>query len=81
MGTLVELRVGGLRPGPPPGRIYMAQVRTVGLDGWESLPSPPGFSVPLPPEEGAGALLPAASNLSADAPAWQPAGLAKEEKW
>lgn len=78
--TLVELRVGGLRPGPPPGRIYMAQVRTVGHDGWESLPSPPGFSVPLPPEDG-----PAASNLSADAPAWQPGlgGLAqsKEEKW
>ncbi len=26
LGTLVELRVGGLRPGPPPGRTYMAQV-------------------------------------------------------
>eukprot|EP00435_Cladocopium_sp_Y103_P043381 s365_g12.t1 len=78
LGTLVELRVGGLRPGPAPGRIYMAQVRTVGHDGWESLPSPPGFSVPLPPADDA---LP--SQLSADAPAWQPGlgGLAKEEKW
>eukprot|EP00930_Biecheleria_cincta_P006534 TRINITY_DN10755_c1_g1_i1.p1 TRINITY_DN10755_c1_g1~~TRINITY_DN10755_c1_g1_i1.p1 ORF type:complete len:878 (+),score=162.05 TRINITY_DN10755_c1_g1_i1:65-2698(+) len=51
LGTLVELRVGGLRPGPPPGRVYMAQVRTVGADGSESLPSPPGWSPPLPSVE------------------------------
>lgn len=55
LGTLVELRVGGLRPGPPPGRVYMAQVRTVGADGSESLPSPPGWSPPLPSLEAGGA--------------------------
>ncbi|CAK9064769.1 Uncharacterized protein SCF082_LOCUS33293, partial [Durusdinium trenchii] len=80
LGTLVELRVGGLRPGPAPGRIYCAQVRTVGNDGWESLPSPWGWSVPLPPAEEP------ASNLSADAAPWQPGaslgGLqSKDEKW
>merc|ERR1712232_679580 len=48
LGTLVELRVGGLRPGPPPGRTYVAQVRTVAVDGSESAPSPPGWSPPLP---------------------------------
>eukprot|EP00927_Polykrikos_kofoidii_P031974 TRINITY_DN27377_c0_g1_i3.p1 TRINITY_DN27377_c0_g1~~TRINITY_DN27377_c0_g1_i3.p1 ORF type:complete len:995 (+),score=204.10 TRINITY_DN27377_c0_g1_i3:303-3287(+) len=48
LGTLVELRVGGLRPGPPPGRVYVAQVRTVAADGSESLPSPPGWSPTLP---------------------------------
>mmetsp|Transcript_111432 Transcript_111432/g.279028 ORF Transcript_111432/g.279028 Transcript_111432/m.279028 type:complete len:895 (-) Transcript_111432:98-2782(-) len=48
LGTLVELRVGGLRPGPAPGRVYVAQVRTVGADGSESAPSPPGWSPPLP---------------------------------
>merc|ERR1719230_2040254 len=55
LGTLVELRVGGLRPGPPPGRVYMAQVRTVGADGFESMPSPPGWSPPLPSVEGGAA--------------------------
>eukprot|EP00931_Biecheleriopsis_adriatica_P087988 TRINITY_DN6238_c0_g1_i1.p1 TRINITY_DN6238_c0_g1~~TRINITY_DN6238_c0_g1_i1.p1 ORF type:complete len:901 (+),score=180.15 TRINITY_DN6238_c0_g1_i1:57-2759(+) len=54
LGTLVELRVGGLRPGPPPGRVYMAQVRTVGADGSESAPSPPGWSPPLPSVEAGG---------------------------
>eukprot|EP00929_Paragymnodinium_shiwhaense_P027168 TRINITY_DN16002_c0_g1_i1.p1 TRINITY_DN16002_c0_g1~~TRINITY_DN16002_c0_g1_i1.p1 ORF type:complete len:833 (-),score=196.55 TRINITY_DN16002_c0_g1_i1:114-2612(-) len=56
LGTLVELRVGGLRPGPPPGRVYVAQVRTVAVDGSESAPSPPGWSPPLPsapPTDGA----------------------------
>lgn len=48
LGTLVELRVGGLRPGPAPGRVYCAQVRTVGADGSESAPSPLGWSPPLP---------------------------------
>eukprot|EP00928_Gymnodinium_smaydae_P011990 TRINITY_DN14384_c3_g1_i1.p1 TRINITY_DN14384_c3_g1~~TRINITY_DN14384_c3_g1_i1.p1 ORF type:complete len:920 (-),score=200.21 TRINITY_DN14384_c3_g1_i1:74-2833(-) len=48
LGTLVELRVGGLRPGPPPGRVYVAQVRTVAVDGSESAPSQPGWSPPLP---------------------------------
>lgn len=48
LGTLVELRVGGLRPGPAPGRVYCAQVRTVGADGSESAPSNPGWSAPLP---------------------------------
>ena len=94
LGTLVELRVGGLRPGPPPGRTYMAQVRTVGHDGWESLPSPFGRSVPLPAASDESALAASAAPgpvggstiLSADAPAWQPAsGLGglhgKEEKW
>ena len=42
------------------------EVRTVGNDGWESLPSPWGWSVPLPPAEEP------ASNLSADAAPWQP---------
>jgi len=62
LGALVELRVGGLRPGPAHGRVYVAQVRTVGTDGSESAPSPPGWSPPL------GGQLPA----SADAAAWQP---------
>lgn len=50
-GTVVELRVGGLRPGQPPGRIYVAQVKTVGADGSESPASPPGWSPPLGPSQ------------------------------
>merc|ERR1712039_29102 len=43
LGTLVELRVGGLRPSPGGARrVYVAQVRTIGADGSESAPSPPG---------------------------------------
>lgn len=81
LGTLVELRVGGLRPGPPPGRVYVAQVRTVGTDGSESQPSPPGWSPPLPSSPASGAVATAAtavpgSVLSADAPAWQPSSVA-----
>mmetsp|Transcript_26121 Transcript_26121/g.60906 ORF Transcript_26121/g.60906 Transcript_26121/m.60906 type:complete len:822 (-) Transcript_26121:226-2691(-) len=49
IGTLVELRVGGLKPAPGQGRIYVAQVRTVAADGSESVPSPPSWSPPLPP--------------------------------
>lgn len=41
-GSLVELRVGGLRP--VPGRSYMAQVRCVSACGCESAPSNPGWS-------------------------------------
>ncbi|CAE7157110.1 unnamed protein product [Symbiodinium pilosum] len=41
------MRVAGLRPAPPPGRFYMAQVRTVGADGWESPPGQAGWSAPL----------------------------------
>lgn len=48
LGALVELRIGGLRPGPAPGRVYLAQVRTIGADGSESPPSLPGWSPPLP---------------------------------
>lgn len=75
LGTLVELRVGGLKPGPPPGRVYVAQVRTVAPDGSESEPSPPGISGPLPslpssgPDAAANAL---GSGLSADAAPWFP---------
>lgn len=81
LGTLVELRVGGLRPGPPPGRVYVAQVRTVAVDGSESQPSPPGVSPPLPAANGAAApgapaggaeVRATGSILSADAPAWNP---------
>lgn len=81
LGTLVELRVGGLRPGPPPGRVYIAQVRTVAADGSESAPSPPGVSVNLPaqavPAAGAAEVSATAptnsgSTLSADAPPWTP---------
>lgn len=81
LGTLVELRVGGLRPGPPPGRVYVAQVRTVAVDGSESAPSPPGVSPPLPAQSSTTAGASAAADsrstgsvLSADAPAWQPSG-------
>lgn len=41
-GTLVELRVGGLRP--VPGRSYIAQVRCVAQCGCESAPSSPAYS-------------------------------------
>jgi len=44
-GSLVELRVGGLRP--LPGRTYMAQVRVVSHCGCESQPSAPGWSPPV----------------------------------
>lgn len=76
LGTVVELRVGGLRPGPPPGRVYMAQVRTVGTDSFESVPSPPGWSPHLPPlTAGAAAHVIGAkscSGLSASAPSFLP---------
>lgn len=85
LGALVELRVGGLRPGPPPGRVYVAQVRTVAVDGSESQPSPPGVSPPLPSTTGAtppgasGATgevraTSTGSTLSADAAEWKPSG-------
>lgn len=44
-GSLVELRVGGLRP--IPGRSYMAQVRAVAHCGCESAPSAEGYSPPM----------------------------------
>lgn len=44
-GSLVELRVGGLRP--IPGRRYMAQVRAVDHYGCESAPSEEGYSPPM----------------------------------
>merc|ERR1712137_880769 len=44
LGSLVELRVGGLRPGPLPGRCYAAQVRCVAACGCESAPSALGWS-------------------------------------
>lgn len=83
LGTLVELRVGGLRPGPSPGRVYVAQVRTIGADGSESSPSAPGWSPPLPScnsttgaTSAAGVTSTSATStggtLSADAPAWLP---------
>ncbi len=64
-----------------PVSLEMCQVRTVGHDGWESLPSPFGRSVPLPAASDESALAAAAAPgpvggstiLSADAPAWQPA--------
>jgi len=71
-GSLVELRVGGLRPGPPPGTVYVAQVRTVGADGSESAPSPPGWSPPLPSQNVPGMATSSTSVLSADAAPWQP---------
>lgn len=82
LGTLVELRVGGLRPGPPPGRVYVAQVRTIASDGSESAPSPPGVSPMLPAATGATAtgapgptdVRATGSVLSADAAPWQPSG-------
>ncbi|CAJ1454965.1 unnamed protein product [Effrenium voratum] len=49
-GSLVELRVGGLRP--IPGRIYVAQVRCIAHCGCESQPSSPACS---PPSSGIGA--------------------------
>eukprot|EP00933_Yihiella_yeosuensis_P040940 TRINITY_DN35357_c0_g1_i1.p1 TRINITY_DN35357_c0_g1~~TRINITY_DN35357_c0_g1_i1.p1 ORF type:complete len:870 (-),score=215.92 TRINITY_DN35357_c0_g1_i1:253-2766(-) len=51
-GSLVELRVGGLRP--MPGRNYMAQVRCVAACGCESAPSQPGYSVITHPGMGMG---------------------------
>eukprot|EP00930_Biecheleria_cincta_P018310 TRINITY_DN14306_c0_g1_i1.p1 TRINITY_DN14306_c0_g1~~TRINITY_DN14306_c0_g1_i1.p1 ORF type:complete len:784 (+),score=121.76 TRINITY_DN14306_c0_g1_i1:77-2428(+) len=45
LGSLVELRVGGLRP--IPGRSYMAQVRAVAHCGCESAPSAEGYSPPI----------------------------------
>merc|ERR1719409_910886 len=84
LGTLVELRVGGLRPGPPPGRTYVAQVRTVAVDGSESEPSPPGVSAPLPstpPTLAAPSATPVmgtspGSMLSADSAPFQPSAAA-----
>merc|ERR1719362_41647 len=45
-GSVVELRVGGLRPssGPSGGQHYSAQVRCVAECGCESAPSMPGWS-------------------------------------
>lgn len=75
LGTLVELRVGGLRPGPPPGHVYVAQVRTVAVDGSESAPSPPGWSPPLPSQQ-APLPSPSGSMLSAEAATFQPSAAA-----
>lgn len=44
-GSLMELRVGGLRP--IPGRTYMAQVRCISHCGCESAPSGEGYSPPM----------------------------------
>lgn len=46
LGSLVELRIGGLRPGGSPGHCYVAQVRCVAACGCESEPSPPAVSQP-----------------------------------
>mmetsp|Transcript_49569 Transcript_49569/g.153008 ORF Transcript_49569/g.153008 Transcript_49569/m.153008 type:complete len:859 (+) Transcript_49569:47-2623(+) len=43
-GSIVELRVGGLRPSGPPGQRYAAQVRCIADCGCESAPSAPGWS-------------------------------------
>lgn len=45
--SMVELRVGGLRPSGPLGQRYLAQVRSVAACGCESMPSPPGWSPQL----------------------------------
>lgn len=47
LGSLVELRIGGLRPGGSAGQCYVAQVRCVAACGCESEPSPAGVSQPL----------------------------------
>ncbi|CAK0826986.1 unnamed protein product [Prorocentrum cordatum] len=47
LGSLVELRIGGLRPGGGPGRAYTACVRCVSMCNCESAPSDPGWSSPL----------------------------------
>lgn len=84
LGLVVEMRVAGLRPAPPPGRFYLAQVRSVGADGWESPPGPSTWSAPLicldlssldPNElrEREGVyLLRAQPGLSASATPWEP---------
>uniref|UniRef100_A0A7S4QMZ8 RRM domain-containing protein n=1 Tax=Alexandrium monilatum TaxID=311494 RepID=A0A7S4QMZ8_9DINO len=46
-GSIVELRVGGLRPSGPPGQRYAAQVRCIADCGCESAPSAPGWSPTL----------------------------------
>lgn len=46
-GSIVELRVGGLRPSGPPGQRYAAQVRCIADCGCESAPSSPGWSPTL----------------------------------
>uniref|UniRef100_A0A7S2ITW4 Fibronectin type-III domain-containing protein n=1 Tax=Zooxanthella nutricula TaxID=1333877 RepID=A0A7S2ITW4_9DINO len=46
VGSSVELRIGGLRPGGP-GRIYVAQVRSVSACGCESEASAPAVSQPM----------------------------------
>jgi len=46
-GSLVELRIGGLRPVGGPGRTYIAQVRSVAPCGCESEPSAQGMSEPV----------------------------------
>jgi len=74
LGALVELRVGGLKPCPGHGRVYVAQVRTVAADGSESVPSPPSWSPPLPPHlppappAGAGPITGGSTLLSVDVP-------------
>mmetsp|Transcript_71045 Transcript_71045/g.230651 ORF Transcript_71045/g.230651 Transcript_71045/m.230651 type:complete len:778 (+) Transcript_71045:131-2464(+) len=46
-GSVVELRIGGLRPIGGIGRCYIAQVRSISACGCESEPSPAGMSQPL----------------------------------
>lgn len=43
-GSLVELRVGGLRPAGPQRRCYSARIFSVAACGCESAPSQPGWS-------------------------------------
>merc|ERR1712107_548624 len=74
LGSVVELRVGGLRPGLPPGRCYVAQVRVTALCGCESAPSAPGWSPPL----GAST---APSAAASAAPASAPAAAAPSDSW
>eukprot|EP00435_Cladocopium_sp_Y103_P071256 s1226_g37.t1 len=82
-GTLVELRVGGLRP--VPGRSYIAQVRCVAQCGCESAPSSPAYSPTIGSPEGSpGGLIPTWNNPDQQATSGSvqmPSGFAFSGHW
>jgi len=82
-GSIVELRVGGLRPNGQGGQRYAAQVRCVAECGCESGPSSPGWSPALggsatrPDQQathGSPILLPAVAPVMPDMAAPSPLG-------
>lgn len=89
LGSLVELRIGGLRPGTP-GQCFVAQIRCIAPCGCESDASPPGmsqpFSLPVAATQHTPAMPPGTlhtsvpAHVAAASPVPKPVGIVKLEQ-